>query len=127
MPLLEADTFAYQFYSAEKPQNDRSPGIFTDRNPHIRCLVCDPIFVFFTLKSNKKRNDMANESNEEGVNKVELIAREDVASDPDDCTDDSADDCEDTQGDELADEEALARINELTARLDHGPLIKTAC
>ena len=68
---------------------------------------------------------MANE--EEGVNKVELIAREDVASDPDDCTDDSADDCDGTHGDELADEEALARINELTARLDHGSLTKTAC
>jgi hypothetical protein len=71
---------------------------------------------------------MANESStEKGVNKVELIAREDVASDPDDCTDDSADDWGGTQGDELANEEALARINELTARLDHGPLIKTAC
>jgi len=70
---------------------------------------------------------MSNESStEEGVNQMELLAREAAASDPDDCTDDSADDCDDTQGDELADEEALARINELTARLDHGPLVKTA-
>jgi hypothetical protein len=29
MPLLAADIFAYQFYRAEKPQNDRSPGIDT--------------------------------------------------------------------------------------------------
>ncbi len=88
------------------------------------------VFFFFSFSAllNRLGIKMANESNtEEGVNKVEFIAREDVASDPDDCTDDSADDCEDTHGDELADEEALARINELTARLDHGPLIKTAC
>jgi hypothetical protein len=29
MPLLAADSFAYQFYRSEKPQNDRSPDIVT--------------------------------------------------------------------------------------------------
>jgi hypothetical protein len=30
MPLLAADSFAYQFYREEKPQNDRSPCIDTE-------------------------------------------------------------------------------------------------
>jgi hypothetical protein len=29
MPLLTVDSFAYQFYRTENPQNDRSPDIVT--------------------------------------------------------------------------------------------------
>jgi hypothetical protein len=55
MPLLAADSFAYQFYRVDKPQNDRSPCIDTDTFPATRCSILNIEFYYESRKRELKR------------------------------------------------------------------------